>query len=37
MAEMIKLQRAYENVQMMIDSENTRRQNMMNVYAKSAK
>ncbi len=36
MSEMIKLQRAYENVQMMIDSEHTRRQNAMQVYAQSA-
>lgn len=35
MSEMIKLQRAYENVQMMIDSEHSRRQSAMQVYAKS--
>lgn len=35
MTEMIKLQRAYENVQMMIDTEHTRRQNAMQVYARS--
>lgn len=35
MAEMIKLQRAYENIQMMIDTEHTRRQNAMQVYARS--
>ena len=37
MTQLIKLQRAYENVQMMIDSEHTRRQNMMSVYAKTSK
>lgn len=36
MANMIKLQRAYENVQMMIDTEHSRRQNMMQVFSKSA-
>ncbi|MCQ2915075.1 MAG: flagellar basal-body rod protein FlgF [Alphaproteobacteria bacterium] len=35
MTQMIKLQRAYENIQMMIDGEHTRRQNMMNVYTKN--
>ena len=35
MTNMIKLQRAYENIQMMIDSEHTRRQNAMQVYARS--
>lgn len=35
MSAMIKLQRAYENIQMMIDTEHTRRQNAMQVYAKA--
>lgn len=35
MSEMIKVQRAYENVQMMLDTEHTRRQNMMQVYARA--
>lgn len=35
MTNMIKLQRAYENIQMMIDSEHTRRQNALQVYARS--
>ncbi len=36
MSQMIKLQRAYENVQMMIDTEHSRRQNAMQVYAKTS-
>ena len=36
MSEMIKVQRAYENIQMMIDTEHARRQNAMQVYAKSS-
>ena len=35
MTNMIKLQRAYENIQMMIDTEHTRRQNALQVYARS--
>ena len=35
MARMIKLQRAYENVQMMIDTEHSRRQNAIQAYARA--
>lgn len=35
MTNMIKLQRAYENIQMMIDTEHSRRQNAMQVYARA--
>lgn len=37
MTQLIKLQRAYENVQMMIDGEHTRRQNMVSVYSRSSR
>ncbi|MBO4520691.1 MAG: flagellar basal-body rod protein FlgF [Alphaproteobacteria bacterium] len=35
MSNMIKLQRAYENIQMMIDTEHSRRQNALQVYARA--
>ncbi len=35
MTRMIKLQRAYENVQMMIDTEHSRRQNAIQAYARA--
>ena len=36
MTNMIKVQRAYENIQMMIDTEHSRRQNAIQVYARAA-